>query len=66
MKTKNNQSLFFWMAYIVIMLLILALFATLSGCSSKKTIPADWRYHKTVASVHPKLKAHKLVLCNRE
>ena len=67
MKTKNNQSKRFWISYVLFVVIASLLTAILlSSCSTDKSLPADWRYHKTVASVHPKLKAHKIVHRNRE
>lgn len=65
MKTKKIN--WFWIGYAIFMIVIIIMTAvTLSSCSTEKSLPADWRYHKKVANVHPKLKAHKIVHCNRE
>jgi hypothetical protein len=54
----------FWWLYVA---LILAIFLNaMIGCASRKTLPADWSYHKHVANKHHSMKVIHIHNCNRE
>ena len=53
----------FWILYLgaIAGFIIVAMLS----CSPKSN-PADWRYHKETANKHNKIKALKVIHCNRE
>ena len=54
----------FFIVYIIVIMTVLIL--SLSGCAStRKSYPAEWRFHKKTANNH-KIKAHKVFICNKE
>lgn len=66
-KTKTMLIRLFWFLYIgAIATIFLLAITAVSGCSTTKSNPADWRFHKHTANQHHKIKALKVINCNRE
>ena len=66
-KTQTRLIRLFWFLYIgaIATIFLLAITAA-SGCSTTKSNPAYWRFHKETANKHHKIKALKVIHCNRE
>ena len=65
MSEKNYTRLFriFWLVYMAAAATLIVL--AMLSCS-QKTNPASWRFHKETANQHHKIKALKVINCNRE
>lgn len=62
MKTKKIN--WFWVAYLLLVAIAIVLLSV--SCSTTKSKPAEWRFHKGTVNQHHKIKALKVINCNRE
>ena len=65
MKEKTQIRIFkvFWILYMAAAAALIL--GAMLSCSPKSN-PADWRFHKETANKHHKIKAMKVIHCNRE